>query len=44
MDKGLENSSSQGYRLQETRYNHKCRDTSCKEFDLAQEKKVQLDE
>ena len=37
-------SSSSAYKLQETRYNHKCKDTSCKEFDLAQEKRVQLDE
>lgn len=44
MGKDLENSSSQGYRLQETRYQHKCRDSSCKEFDLAQEKKVQSNE
>ena len=43
MDKTLQSSSS-AYRLQETCYKHKCQDQSCKDFDLAQEKKVQLDE
>ena len=44
MAKDLENSSSQGYRLQETHYKHKCKDCSCKDFDLAQEKSVQSNE
>lgn len=44
MDKTLQISSSSAYRLQETRYKHKCKDQSCKEFDITQEKKVQLNE
>jgi len=37
-------SPSKGYKLQETYYKHKYKDCSCKEFDLEQEKKVQLNE
>ena len=44
MDKGLQSSSSSAYRFQETRYKHECQDLSCKDFDSAQEKKVQSDE
>lgn len=44
MDKSLQSSSSSAYRLQETRYKHECRDLSCKDFDLEQDKKVQSNE
>lgn len=39
MNKNLQSSSSSSaYTLQETQYTHKCKDQSCKDFDLSQEK------